>query len=122
MAKRTQNALDRPAPPRRSRPEREQHPRFSLETIGAERTATVKLSEHVTTVEGSYGTSELFLIRYKNETYSWFIRRSSGNFRALKKMYGRDCDRWEGKSIDLERATFEGRDGDSIEFLAVVED
>jgi hypothetical protein len=122
MAKRTQNALDRPDKRRSSRrTEREQHPRFSLETIGNAREATIKLSEHVTTVDGEFGTSELFLIRYKDETYSFFIRRTSGNFKALKRMFGRDTDRWEGRSVDLARETFE-KDGREIEYLAVVED
>jgi hypothetical protein len=124
MAKRTVNATDRPDA-RRNRPgrraEREQHPRFSLETIGSARDATIKLSEHVTTVDGEFGTSELFLIRYKDETYSFFIRRTSGNFKALKRMFGRDTDRWEGRSVDLTRETFE-KDGREIEYLAVVED
>lgn len=117
MAKRTTSET---ATTKRDRNER--LPRLTLEALGREREMTIKIDEHITTIDSEYGTSELFHVTdEKKNRYSWFVRRKSGNFRTLKSMFGRECERWEGKRIELERSTFDTDDKGAVAFLAVVE-
>ena len=104
------------------RKERARLPVFGLDVIGRDHEATIKIKEHIMTVDGKFGSSELFEIAYDGKRYSWFVRRSSGNFRALKTMFGKIADMWEGKTVELVRDTFDSDDKGAVPYLRVVED
>lgn len=102
--------------------DRERHPKLTLDVLGKEKEMSVRIDEHVTTIDSDYGTSELFNVTANGKMYAWFIRRRSGNFKILKRMFGRDPERWERKTVEVERQTFDSEDNGTVPFLAIVED
>lgn len=105
---------------RTTKPAGDMPDKLDIDAIGSKSEASIKLTEYVKQVDSDFGTSELFHVTWRGQTYSWFVRHGSGNYRRLVKRFGEKPAKWAGNTVDLERKVFTSDDGRKVPYLALV--